>query len=101
MIKLVTELDSVDEDGCTALMKASTEGKIEMVKLLHGAKADLNVCDRYGTALHRAVINGHTEVLKVTLNERIISICTGLVGQAITPFTITSRLVVSLALVLL
>ena len=35
------------------------------------AKADLNVCGRYGTALHRAVKNGCTEVLKVILNKRV------------------------------
>ena len=73
LIEMGTDLDAVDEDGTTALMVASAKGNVEMVKLLHEAKADLNVDDRYGTALHRAVINGHTEVLEVTLNERIIN----------------------------
>ena len=64
-------MDAMDEDGDTALAVASGDGNIGMVKLLHEAKADLNVCGRYGTALHRAVKNGHTEVLKVTLNKRV------------------------------
>ena len=74
MIDLGTELDTVNEDGDTALMVASAKGNVEMVKLLHEAKADLSVRGRYGTALHRAVWNSHTEVLKVTLNEHIISV---------------------------
>ena len=73
LIDLGTELDTVNEDGDTALMVASAKGNVEMVKLLHEAKADLNVCGRYGTALHRAVWNSHTEVLKVTWNDCIIN----------------------------
>ena len=67
-------MDAVDIFGNTALIRASEMGNIEMVTLLHEAKADLNFCGRYGTALHGAVKNGHTEVLKVTVNERIINV---------------------------
>ena len=93
LIKADAKLDAVAEDGCTALMDASTEGKIEMVKLLHEAKADLNVCGRYGTALHGAVTTGRKQMLKVTLSERIINsffFCAGLVGRTKEPFTLTS-----------
>ena len=58
-------LDALNGDGDTALVLASVKGNIEMVKLLHEAKADLNTCGHYGTALHRAVQNGRTEMLKV------------------------------------
>ena len=58
-------LDALDNDGETALILASRERNMEMVKFLHEAKADLNAYGRYGTALHRAVQNGHTEMLKV------------------------------------
>ena len=75
LIKADAKLDGVNEDGDTALMWASAKGNVEMVKLLHEAKADLNVCCRYGTALHRAVILDHMEVLKVVvLNERIVTV---------------------------
>ena len=72
LLRLGAGLDAADAE--TALMKASSKGEIEMVTLLYEAKADLNVCGRNGTALHRAVGNGCTEVLKVTLNE-LIMIC--------------------------
>ena len=80
LIELGTDLDVVNENSDTALILASAKGDIEMVKLLHEAKADLNVCGWRGTALHRAVGNGCTEVLKVTLNERImICFCSELI----------------------
>ena len=63
-------LDALDNDGETALILASRERNMEMVKFLHEAKADLNAYGRYGTALHRAVKNGHTEMLKVNHNKR-------------------------------
>ena len=79
LLQLGVALDAADAE--TALMEASSKGDIEMVKLLHEAKADLNVCGWLGTALHRAVGNGCTEVLKVTLNERImICVCAELIG---------------------
>ena len=81
MIEAGTDLDVVNNNGDTALILASVKGDIEMVKLLHEAKVDLNVCGWLGTVLHRAVGNEHTEVLKVTLNERImICVCAGWIG---------------------
>ena len=92
LIELGTELDTVDGFGDTALIAASKEGNIEMVKLLHEAKADLNACDHYGTALHRAVHNGHTEMLKVMHNEPTMEVlcCNDLVGQVKAPFGLRS-----------
>ena len=71
LIEAGTNLDAVDWEGNTVLVIASFEGNIGMVKLLHEAKADLNVCSRYGTALHLAMMFDFTEVLKVTLNKRV------------------------------
>lgn len=59
-------LNAVNQDDNTALMVASSDGKIEMAQMLHEAKADFNVCGCDSTALHSAAINGHTEMLKVT-----------------------------------
>ena len=56
----------------------------------------MNVCGRNGTMLHFAVLNDHTEVLKVTLNQYVntaFAFCTDLVGQAKATFTLTSTLV--------
>ena len=72
----------MDEDGETAVILASVKHNIEMVKLLHEAKADLNACGRYGTALHCAVDHDHTEILKVMHNEPTMDglCCNDLVG---------------------
>ena len=61
-------LDAVDKHDTTALMVASREGHVESVKLLHAMKADVNICGELGTAMHWAVVGGHTEMLKVTLS---------------------------------
>ena len=78
----VGNLDAMDEDGETAVILASVKHNIEMVKLLHEAKADLNACGRYGTALHCAVDHDHTEILKVMHNEPTMGAlcCNDLVG---------------------
>ena len=62
-------LDAVDKDGATALMRASSKGHIESVKLLHAMKADVNICGDLGTAMHYAAYGGQTEMLKVTLRH--------------------------------
>ena len=62
-------VDAVDKNDCTALMIASQNGHIESVKYLHEIKADLKVCGAFGTAMHRAALGGHTEMLKVDLNQ--------------------------------
>lgn len=59
-------MDVVNENGDTAMLWASLNGKIEMVKLLQEIKADMNVCGCDGTAMHQAVRGGQTEMLKVT-----------------------------------
>ena len=77
-------------------MKASEKSIIKMTKFLHEANTDMNVCGRNGTMLHFAVLNDHTEVLKVTLNQYVntaFAFCTDLVGQAKATFTLTSTLV--------
>ena len=58
-------LDAVDEDDETAVMRASYKGDIESVEALHSIKADLNVCTTAGTAMHRAVDGGKVGMIKV------------------------------------
>ena len=58
-------MDAVDKDGRTALMRASWNGHVESVKLLHAMKADVTICGDFGTAMHDAARGGHTEMLKV------------------------------------
>ena len=62
-------LDALCEDDETAVMAASYNGDIESVKALHAMKADLDVCTKAGTAIHRAVDGGHPEMLKVARRE--------------------------------
>ena len=65
-------VDAVNEDGCTALMYASANGHVDSVKYLHEMKADLHICSRkFGTAMHRAALTGHTEILKVANAETV------------------------------
>ena len=69
-------MDAVDEDGYTALMVASERGHLDSVQYLYEIKADLSICSgKFGTAMHRAAINGHTEILKVTLRQRNVDEC--------------------------
>ena len=59
-------MDAVDENGRTALIIASCKGYIDVLQVLHEAKADLNVRDKKGrTAVFAAAKNGHTDMLKV------------------------------------
>ena len=62
-------VDAVDEDGDTALMLASRSGKTDSVQYLYEIKADVNICGKFGTAMHGAASGGHTEILKVTLRQ--------------------------------
>ena len=62
-------LDALCEDDETAVMAASYNGDIESVEALHAMKADLNVRTQAGTAIHRAVDVGDTEMLKVARRE--------------------------------
>ena len=54
----------------TALIHASEQGQMEIVKLLIENNADLNIQDNYGeTALMRAAWWGYTEIVKLLLIE--------------------------------
>ena len=66
LCELGADLDAVDGCGNTALIDASSEGHVGMVKLLHEAKADLNVCGDAGTAVHWAARRGDKATLQVT-----------------------------------
>ena len=58
-------LDAIDGDEETALMAASHKGDVESVKALYEMKADVNICTKAGTAMHRAVDGGHVAMIKV------------------------------------
>lgn len=58
-------VNAVDKDGETAMMVASHMGDMDSVKTLHEIKADLNVCTKAGTAMHRAALAGQAKILKV------------------------------------
>jgi len=59
-------LDALDGDGKTPLMMAAAGGRLECVKLLMAAKANLNLTDEEGyTARGRAVWAGKTNVVDV------------------------------------
>ena len=62
-------VDAVDGVGFTALMAASLRGHLDSVKYLHEIKADVNICGKFGTAMHAAAFGGHTEILKVRLRQ--------------------------------
>ena len=68
---LGVELDAQAKNGSTAAMKASANGHVESVKLLHEMKADLNVRDEDGgTVIHHAASNGQTAMLKVMSRQQ-------------------------------
>ena len=63
-------MDAVDGNNCTALMVASQKGHLDSVRCLLEIKSDVNFCSgKFGTAMHRAAANDHTEILKVTLRQ--------------------------------
>ena len=62
-------VDALDVNGYTALMLASDKGHLDSVQYLYEIKADVNICGKFGTAVHRAAFGGHTEILKVTLRQ--------------------------------
>ena len=63
-------MDAVDADTYTALMVASQEGHLDIVRCLLEIKSDVNFCSgKFGTAMHRAARNGHTQILKVTARQ--------------------------------
>ena len=62
-------VDAVDENGYTALMLAIENDHVDSVQYLYEIKADVSICGKFGTTMHRAAWGGHTEILKVTLRQ--------------------------------
>ncbi len=56
-----------NKDGYTALIYATSNGYKDIVKLLL-AKADINA-NNYGTALHRAAVARHKDIVEMLLNK--------------------------------
>lgn len=56
---------SAGQTGYTALLYASMDGNVEMVKLLLAHKPDVNYARRGKTALYFAAIGGHDEVARL------------------------------------
>jgi ankyrin repeat protein len=57
-------IDDASEDGITPLIAASSEGHVECVKLLLGAKCDVNSKDKDGTnSVMAASARGHLDVV--------------------------------------
>jgi hypothetical protein len=64
------DVNARDDKGFTALMLASSYGKIEVAKLLVGKGADVNALNNWGsTALIGAVIYGHVEVASLLISK--------------------------------
>ena len=69
LIKYNFPLNAKDNDGDTALILASNQGNIEIVKLLIGAGVDLNIKNNGGgTALMWASKYNHIEIAKLLIN---------------------------------
>ena len=63
-------INSKDQDGFTALLKASEQGRMPEVKYLIENGAKMNVTDNCGhTALHMAAVNKHTDVVKYLMDQ--------------------------------
>ena len=59
-------MESVDQEGKTPLMWASTKGNLEIVKLLLAKGADITKTSKEGkTALNYAMANGHKEITTI------------------------------------
>ena len=63
-------INSKDQDGFTALFKASEQGRMPEVKYLIENGAKMNVTDNCGhTALHMAAVNKHSDVVKYLMDQ--------------------------------
>ncbi|KAI2492674.1 serine/threonine kinase [Fragilaria crotonensis] len=69
-------VNAKDEDGWTALIWASTGGRLELVRvLLNHDGVDVNAKDRWGdTALYRASWYGFVEVVRALLNHNGVDV---------------------------
>eukprot|EP00439_Symbiodinium_sp_Y106_P001685 s1510_g1.t1 len=71
MLQLPQDPDSLDYDGCTALLAASSRGHVDIVHLLLEASANKDVIDTSGcTALMCASCGSHVEVVRLLLEAR-------------------------------
>ena len=68
LIDMGADVHQKDEDGKTALMRASLYGYKEVVELLIQNGADVNQKDKYGwTALMKAIRGGYKEIAEVLI----------------------------------
>jgi len=76
VIKQCVNVNITDDMGKTSLMKAASEGQVEVVKLLlTHPNMDVNKQDlNYQTALMMASVNGHTEVVQLLLEYNDIDL---------------------------
>ena len=66
---LESDINSQNDIGVTALMRACSYNHIDVVKLLIEAGADVNIKDKISyTALLIASTNGYTEIVKLLIN---------------------------------
>ncbi|KAL8932770.1 MAG: hypothetical protein Q9216_006685, partial [Gyalolechia sp. 2 TL-2023] len=96
------DVDSVDQNKCSALIHAARNGWVEIVENLLTKGANPSIKDQDGgTALLRAIDNGHSEVVQIMLEGNITDIHdkdydnrTLLHGAAVNGFAEITRLLV-------
>ena len=70
LLKAGANPDVASIEGATPMMNAVQSNKIDHLKVLIEHKADVNQQDNRGfTALHRAVISGHTKTTELLLHN--------------------------------
>ena len=75
LLVVATDVNTCNESGATALMKASECGHYQVVELLLEKKADPNIVTRNRiSALYIATQNGHHEVVELLLKNTLIRI---------------------------
>jgi ankyrin repeat protein len=63
------DVETKDNDGCTALYLAICRGHLAVIKYLIN-ECNANVETKYATAIHRAIIFGYVDVVKYLRNKR-------------------------------